>query len=104
MTALRLSRWIVLLAALIGCVVWSYVAIDKLLDNSMDQKQRASQYGEVPMSPSVHLHQLDLAQQRWGRQSLFAVACSFFFLLAVMMNWVLDGRPRRQVSAGKELR
>jgi len=43
---------------------------------------------------------MDLSQQHWGRQTMFAVAISFFFLLAVMMNWVLDGRVKR----GQELR
>ncbi len=101
MSVFRRARWIVLLTALIGCVAWSYIAIDHLLDNSMNQQQRLSQYGTTAVSPSVHLHQLDLAQQHWGRQSLFAVACSFFFLLAVMMNWVLDGRVRHQWKSGE---
>ena len=39
---------------------------------------------------------------KWGRQSLFSVACSFLLLLVVLMNWVLDGRqprlPRRQID------
>jgi hypothetical protein len=38
---------------------------------------------------------MDLAQQHWGRQTMFALALSFFFLLATMMNWVMDGRQEQ---------
>jgi hypothetical protein len=76
-------------------MIWAYVAIDHLLDYSMSDRERVAEYSLTPQPPSVHLHQMDLAQQHWGRESMFAVACSFGFLLALGMNWVLDGRPRR---------
>jgi hypothetical protein len=95
MSGARLARWAVLLIALTASISWSYIAINHLLDSSVNQQDRLSEYNAHPEPVSVHLHQMDLAQQRWGRQSLFSVACSFFFLLSVMMNWVLDGRPRR---------
>ena len=95
MTAVRLSRWIILLAALVASIVWSYVAINHLLDCSMNQQEQAAEYRSTPHPPSVHLHEMDVAQQHWGRQTMFAVACSIGFLLAVMINWAVDGHHRR---------
>ena len=59
----------------------------------MTPNDRAAQYDSAAETSRVH--QMDLAQQHWGRQTMFAIACSFLFLLASMMNWVLDGRQRR---------
>jgi hypothetical protein len=56
---------------------------------------RLSQYGPASQPVSEHLLQLESAQKLWGRQTMFAIACSVASVLAVMMNWVLDGRPRR---------
>jgi hypothetical protein len=96
MSAPRLARWIILLTALIASVSWSYIAIDRLLGSSMTPADRTGQYDSA--AEKAHLHQMDLSQQNWGRQTMFSLACSFFFLLAVMMNWVLDGRPRRDAN------
>jgi hypothetical protein len=95
MTFVRLLRWIVLLSALFASVSWSYISIDHLLDSSMNQQQRTSEYNSTPQPESMHLHQLEQSQMKWGRQSLFSVACSFLILLTVLMNWVLDGRTPR---------
>jgi hypothetical protein len=92
MTAVRLSRWIILLAAFVASVSWSYVAINHLLDSSTTQQELVSEYSPTPKAPSVHLHQMDLAQRHWGQQTMFAVGCSIAFLLAAMINWVVDGR------------
>jgi uncharacterized protein YqhQ len=94
MTAIRLIRWIFLLSAFIACVSWSYIAINNVLKYSTSEQQRIEEYEPKPHAASEHVKQTDILQKQWGRQSLFAVTCSFFFMLAVMMNWVLDGRPR----------
>jgi uncharacterized protein YqhQ len=94
MTALRLFRWIFLLTAFIACVSWSYVAIKNVLKYSTSEQQRIEEYELRPHTASEQVKQTQMLQKQWGRQSLFAVACSFFFMLALMMNWVLDGRPR----------
>jgi len=98
MSAARAIRWIVLITALIASVTWSCIAIRHLLDSSMPPNDRTAQYDSA--AEKTRVHQMDLSQQHWGRQTMFAVAISFFFLLAVMMNWVLDGRVKR----GQELR
>jgi hypothetical protein len=97
MTAVRAIRWIILLTALLCCIAWSYTAIDHLLDHSISisQQDRLGQYSPASQPVSAHLKDARIKQKYWGRQSLFSVACSFFFLLATMMNWVLDGRRRR---------
>ena len=94
MSPARISRWIFLLTSLIASVTWSCVAITHLLDASMAPDDRAAQYDST--AEKIRVHQMDLAQRNWGRQTMFSVAVSFFFLLAVMMNWVLDGRPRHR--------
>jgi hypothetical protein len=96
MTAFRIIRWIVLLTALIASVSWSYTAIGHLLSSSMAPADRTAQYDSA--AEKARVHQMDLAQQRWGRQTMFSVAVSFFFLVAVMMNWVLDGRVRHDIN------
>jgi len=96
MTAVRLSRWIFLLTALIASIAWSWIAIDHLLDYSISQQLRESQYGPTSQPVSEHMLTLEATQKHWGRQTMFGIACSILFLLAVMMNWVLDGRPRRR--------
>ncbi len=94
MTALRLIRWIFLLSAFIACMSWSYIAINNVLKYSTTEQQRIDEYQPTAHAPSERVKQIQTLQKHWGQQSLFATACSFFFLLAVMMNWVLDGRPR----------
>ena len=96
MSVIRTVRWIFLLSALGGCIGWSYIAINHMLEYSTNQQQRREEYEAKPHSASAHVHETDVLQQYWGKETMFAVACSFFFLLAVMMNWVLDGRPRRK--------
>jgi hypothetical protein len=95
-SAIRTVRWIFLLTALGGCIGWSTIAIRHLLNSSMTPDDRTAQYDSA--AEKARVHQMDLAQQRWGRQTMFSVAVSFFFLLAVMMNWVLDEKPRRDVN------
>ena len=86
MSAARLARWIVLLIALIGSISWSYIAINHLLGSSMTPADRAGQYDSA--AERAHLRQMDLSQRHWGRQTMFAVACSFFFLLAGKLELV----------------
>jgi hypothetical protein len=95
MTAVRLSRWIIFLAGLVASITWSYVSIHHLLEFSMNQQEQAAEYRDTAHAPSEHLHEMDLAQRRWGRQTMFAVACSIGFLLAVMINWAVDGPSQR---------
>jgi NADH:ubiquinone oxidoreductase subunit 3 (subunit A) len=104
MTAFRLGRWIILIVALLASVGWAYVSIDHLLNDSMSEQERVAEYSATPQPPSVHRQQIDLEQKHWGRQSMFALAVSVAFLLAVMMNWVLDGRPRRSGTSGGDLK
>jgi NADH:ubiquinone oxidoreductase subunit 3 (subunit A) len=96
LSAIRTVRWIFLLCALGGCIGWSYIAINHMLEYSTNQQQRRDEYESMAHTASAQVHDTDLQQQYWGKVTMFAVACSFFFLLAVMMNWVLDGRPRRR--------
>ena len=93
LTLIRQIRWMVLLGALLASIAWSYIAINHLLGSSIAPQQRTADYDST--ADSARVHQMDLSQQYWGRQTMFAVAVAFFFLMAVMMNWVLDGRPKR---------
>ena len=90
MSAMRQLRWFFLLAALIASITWAYIAINHLLSSSMAPQDRTAQYDST--AEAARVHQMDLALQHWGRQTMFALALSFFFLLATMMNWVMDGR------------
>ncbi len=103
MTPFRLARWILLIAALLASIGWAYYSINQLLKYSMNEQEREAEYSTVPQAPSAHLHEMDLAQRYWGRRCMFAIACSFGFLLALMMNWVLDGRPRQNRKVNREL-
>lgn len=93
---MRIARWTFLLVALASSVTWSYVSINHLLASSMSPQQRTADYDSK--AEAARVHQMDLAQQHWGRHTMFALAFSFFFLLASMMNWVLDGRQQRPAN------
>ena len=95
MTGIRTIRWIILIFLQAGTVAWAYTAISHLLGSSPTQQQQREQYSSTSQPESAQMRQIDQEQLQWGRQSLFSVACAFLVLMAVGINWVLDGRPDR---------
>jgi len=93
MNPTRTIRWIILIFLQAATVAWAYTAITHLLNTSPNQKQQLAQYGSTSQPVTAQMQQIDQEQLQWGRQSLFSVACAFLVLIAVGINWVLDGRP-----------
>jgi hypothetical protein len=95
MNAARTTRWIILIFLQAATVAWAYTAITRLLDSSPSQQMRSAEYGSTSQPVTAQRQLIDQEQLQWGRQSLFSVACAFLVLMAVGINWVLDGRPDR---------
>jgi predicted transporter len=95
MTGIRTIRWIILIFLQAATVAWAYTSITHLLNTSPNQQQQLAQYSSTSQPASAVMKQIDREQLEWGRQSLFSVASAFLVLMAVGINWVLDGRPDR---------
>jgi NADH:ubiquinone oxidoreductase subunit 3 (subunit A) len=92
MTSLRTIRWLILIVLQAATVAWAYTAIHNLLGTSPSQQQQMAEYGSTSQPVSAVMRQTESDQARWGRQSLFSVACCFLVLMFVIVNWVTDGR------------
>lgn len=97
---MRTVRWLILIFLQAATVAWAYTAITHLLATSPNRQMQLAQYNSTSQPESAMMKQIETEQLDWGRQSLFSVACTFLVLMAVMINWVLDGRPPR----GRDLR
>jgi predicted transporter len=95
MTGIRTIRWLILIFLQAATVAWAYTSIAHLLATSPNQRQTLAAYNSTSQPESAQMKQIDQEQLEWGRQSLFSVACAFLVLMAVGINWVLDGRPDR---------